>query len=222
MAKGMGEQITIPISTFEITIAYVRPVLNLWLDGAAIVQKMFDVFNSWDIKVDDVEAVTTGKPSEQGVKFKLPQQRIAFFFGPANCKFTKEAASWINADETLGVLASALDALVHHGGVEPGKKSTSLAVHLQPKNVPFRELLWPFLAPAIAQLENSKAEAMAYVVRWKGRRITLDGSGVLANGVFLCLERDFEQTVSLEDIKDAVFNDEAALLALLNVEEVDS
>ena len=216
----MAEPITIPISTFELRISYTRPVLNLWLDRAAIVQAMFDVFAQWNLNVDDVEGVTTGKPSEQGVKFNLPRQKITFFFGPAGCKFTKESATWADAEETIRVLTTALDVLVRQGGVELANRATSLALHLQPKNVPFRELLRPFLVPALAELENSPTEAMAYVVKWKGRRITLDGSAALANGVFLHLERDFDATVPFEDIKTTIFNDETTILKLLNVEEI--
>ncbi len=218
----MAEQITIPISTFEITIAYTRTVLNLWLDRAAVVQAMFDAFQPWSLNIDDVEGITVGKPSEQGVKFRLPLQKVTFFFGPAACKFTKEAATWADAEETLRILTAALDVLIDRGGVELGKRSTSLALHLQPKSIPFKELLWPFLVPAIAQLEDSRAEAMAYVVRWKGRRITLDGSAALANGVFAHLERDFEPTASFDNIRTILLNDELNLFKLLNVEEVES
>jgi hypothetical protein len=218
----MAEQITIPISTFEIAISYVRPVLNLWMDRAIVVQKMFDAFEPWKLTVDDVEAVTTGKPSEQGVKFKLPLEKITFFFGPGGCKFTKEAASWSQADETLHVLNVALGVLIQHGLVEFGKKSTSLILHIQPMNVSFRELLRPFLISTLAELENSAPEVMAYVVRWKGRRITLDGSAALANAVFLHLERDFDAAVSFEEIRETIFKDEATMFALLNVEESES
>jgi hypothetical protein len=216
---AMAEPITIPISNFELNIAYTHPVLNLWLDRAVIVQKMFDVFERWKLNVDDVEGITTGKTSEQGVKFKIPTQGIGFFFGAASCKFTKEAATWAGADETLDVLM-ALDVLVKQAGVELGKRATSLALHLQPKTLSFRELLRPFLPPSFAALENSTAEAMAYVVRWKERRITLDGSAAIANGVFVHLERDFEPTVSFEEMKTTIFKDEAAMLKLLNVEQV--
>jgi hypothetical protein len=218
----MAEQITIPISTFDISIAYTRPVLSLWLDRAVVVQKMFDVFEQWDLSTDDVEAVTTGKPSEQGVKFRLPSQKITFFFGPAGCKFTKEAATWEAADETLHILNAALEVLVGVGGVQLGKRATSLALHLQPKNVSFKELLRPFLAPTIAALETSLSEAMAYVIRWKGRRLTLDGSAAIANGVFVHMERDFDATVSFDDIKATIYNDEAAIFKLLDVEEADA
>jgi len=105
---------------------------------------MFDAFEPWKLTLDDVEPVTTGKPSEQGVKFKLPLQEITFFFGAASCKFTKEAANWSQADETLNILRVALDVLVQQGRVELGKKSTSLALHLQPQGMPFKELLRPF------------------------------------------------------------------------------
>jgi hypothetical protein len=218
--EAMAEPVSIPISNFEISITYVRPVLNLWLDRAAIVQKMFDVFEPWHLNLDDVEGITTGKPSEQGVKFKLPVQKITFFFGPGGCKFTKESATWTEADETFRVLAAALEVLIRQGGVELGSKATSLALHLQPRAVSFKELLRPFLAPAIAQLENSPAEALAYVVRWAGRRITLDGSAALANGVFIHLERDFDATASFDDVKATVLNDEVTIFRLLNVEQV--
>jgi hypothetical protein len=218
----MPERVTIPIAAFELSIRYTRPVLNLWLDRAVIVQAMFDALSAWQLNVDDVEVITTGKPSEQGVKFNLASRKISFFFSPAGCKFTKEAATWAEADETLKVLDTALELLTKVGGVELGNRSTSLALHVQPKIVPFRDLLRPFLAPAISQLENTPASAMAFIIRWNDRRVTLDGSAALANGVFLRSERDFDASVSLEDMKATIYNDELTLLKLLNVEEVDS
>jgi hypothetical protein len=222
IAEIMAEQITIPISVFEVSIAYKRPFLSVWLNRGTIVQALFDTFQPWGVNVDDIEPITAGKPSEQGVKFKLPLHKITFFFGPAGCKFTKETATWNDAEETLRVLNAALEILVRHGEVELGKKSTSLALHLQPQSVSFKELLFPFLAAAIAQMEPAKAEAMAYIVRWKGRRITLDGSAALANGLFANLERDFDPTVSFDEIKTVILNDELNLFRLLNVEEVAS
>lgn len=217
----MAEQITIPISTFEIAISYAQPLLGLWLNRAEVVQKLFDAFQPWKLGVDDIEAVKTGRPSEQGVKFTIPLQKITFFFGPAGCKFKKDAANWPEADEILHILEVVLKVLVE-AGVELGKKSTSLILHLQPKNVPSKELLRPFLISTLSQLEPSPAEAMAYIVKWNGRRITLDGSAALANGVFLNMEREFDATTSFGEIKETIFKDEATMLALLNVEEVES
>jgi hypothetical protein len=82
--------------------------------------------------------------------------------------------------------------------------------------------LRPFLAPAIVKLEESPAEAMAYVIRWKGRRITLDGSAAIANGIFVNLEREFDSAASFEDMKKTMFNGESTIFKLLNVEEAES
>ena len=67
----MPVPVTIPVALFEVSIAYVRPVISLWLDRATIVQAMFDFFEPSLLNVDDIEAITTGKSSEQGFKFKL-------------------------------------------------------------------------------------------------------------------------------------------------------
>ena len=83
-------------------------------------------------------------------------------------------------------------------------------------------LLRPFLFPSIAALETVPSDAIASVVRWPGRRITLDGSAVLANALFLNLERDFDPNVPLEEMKATIINDETALLKLLDVEEVSA
>jgi len=53
----MPELITIPISTFELSIAYVRPVIVFWLDRATIIQKMFDAFQTWHQKLDNLEGI---------------------------------------------------------------------------------------------------------------------------------------------------------------------
>ena len=36
------------------------------------------------------------------------------------------------------------------------------------------------------------------------------------------MERDFDATVSLDDIKATIYNDEVAIFSLLDVEEVDA
>jgi hypothetical protein len=50
--------VTIPISVFELSIAYARPALTLWLDRAAIVQWMFDVFTPWNLIEPSFTAIT--------------------------------------------------------------------------------------------------------------------------------------------------------------------
>ena len=215
----MPELVSIPISYFEIAITYLRPEIKLWLDRAEIVQAMYETFAPWEGKIDDIEPQTTGKPSEQGVKFNLPNKKISFFFGAASCKFSKDAATWATAGETITILDSALSTLTRITNVKLGKQATSLALHLQPKTLSNKDLIRPFLDERLAMLENTPVTAMAHIARWGNRRVTIDGSAALANAVFLHLERDFEAPINYQTIRDQILADELAVFKMLDVEE---
>lgn len=93
----MAELVTIPISIFEFAVDYERPEFKLWMDRASVVQGIFDALKPWEPRIDDVDAITTGKASEQGFAIKLPLKRVSFFFGPASCRFTRENVDWQTA-----------------------------------------------------------------------------------------------------------------------------
>jgi hypothetical protein len=218
----MRAAITIPISTFELAVVYEKPVIKLMADRAATVQALFTAFAPWSPALDDMELVTTGKPSEQGVKIRIAAQKVSFFFGATSCKFTKDAATWLEADETLRILDTALATLAKVSGVTFGKRVAILSLHLQLKTDSFKDILRPFLVPAILKLDQAPTEATAIVARWPTRRITLDGSAALANGIFVQMEREFDAAATFEVMKDTIRNDETELLAMLGVEEVEA
>lgn len=216
----MAEPVTIPISIFEVVIEYAKPNLRLALTRTDIVEELFDQFGRWDITVDDLEVVNEGKPSEQGVKFKIPKRKIAFFFSAAQARLTWDDANWETAEETIEILTIGLDALARHGKVTPSKFKTAVALHLQPKTVPFVDLLKPFASPPLAKLQDTPLTAFATVLRWEGRRVTVDGSAQLANAVFLRFERDFPGDIPLPVMAHNIHADEEILFAMLGVEEV--
>jgi len=76
----MPEIVTTPMSFFEALIEFERPNFNLLsLERVVVVQSLFEAFSKWNIRVDDMEIITTGKPSEQGIKFKIPAELATFF-----------------------------------------------------------------------------------------------------------------------------------------------
>jgi hypothetical protein len=215
----MIELVTIPISVFEITIDYERPEFRLWIDRAAVVQAIFEALKPWELRIDDVVAITTGKPSEQGFTIKLPLKRVSFFFGAASCTFTRENLDWPTAEETIAILDAALSALVRTSGVALGPKRIAVSLHLQPKSLPFIKLLTPFIAPQLAALDPDPVWTMAAVAKWPKHKVTIDGSGVLANAVFVRFEREFLPTVTYEDIARQLRKDEEELFRILGVQE---
>jgi hypothetical protein len=215
----MAELVTIPISFFELVVDYERPDLKLLGDRAQLLQAVFEALQPWDPSVDDIDSITTGKFSLQGVNFKIPLKRVSLFFGAGSCKFTRDAVDWHSADETMRIFDTSLSAFTRFTGIAMGRKRTVVALHIQPRTVRFMDILNPFLASQLAALEREPVQTMATVAKWGTRRITLDGSGALANALFLKFEREFKSENTNQEIAQQLKHDGEELFRLLGVEE---
>ncbi len=216
----MAESVTVPISILDVTIEFVRPNLRLAMTRTDIVEELFDRFCHWDITVDDLEVISEGKPSEQGVKFKIPKRKTTFFFSPSQAHLTWDDANWNTAGETIEILNIGLDVLAKHGKVEVLKYKTAVILHLQPRNAPFIEILKPFASPALAKIQSTPLTAFATVLRWEGRSVTIDGSAQIANAVYLRFERDFPGSFAIPDLAAEILADEQKLYSIIGIEEV--
>jgi len=215
----MPEKVTIPISIFDYSSDYVRPVISIWMDRAKLVQNMFDVLAKWDLDVDNVEPITKGSPSEQGIKIKIPAKRATLFFGPSDCKFSRDAVDWSTADETAEILRTFLATLMDGTNVQLLNHKTALIMHLQPTTKKFVDLLKPFLPDGLKGFRTGEITSGAAVVKWKDGRVTLDGSAIVANAMYLKYEREFDSSVSFETIATELRAGEDELFRILDVEE---
>jgi hypothetical protein len=215
----MPEIVTTPLSYFEVVFEYAEPNIQLAMNRAAVVQAIYTALKPWHISIDDMEVIQTGKPSEQGVKFKIPEKKSSFFFGPASCKFTRDDTNWTLAEETIQILDAALSALKSSAGITLASQKTLVALHLQPKKVTVADILRPLVSPALARLEPTPAITMATVVKWDNRRVTIDGSAQVANGMFVRYEREFRGDVGYLEIAKQLRADEDALFDMLGVQE---
>jgi hypothetical protein len=214
----MPEPVTTPISYFEVEMEYAEPDIKLWIDRVNVVQAIYAALRPWNITVDDVEILTTGKPSEQGIKFKLPQKLSSFFLGPSYCKFTRDNINWGVAEETILILDAAVAALLSQTAAVIVKRKTILALHLQVKTLPFIQLTAPLIPPRLSSLEKDPAKTVAIIVVWDKRKVTIDGSAQLANGVFVKLEREFDGLIAYADMAGQLKADEDQIFAMLGVE----
>jgi hypothetical protein len=216
---GMAEKVKIPIAIFEYRADFKRPVFDLLLNRAKIVQALFDALSKWKPAIDDIDSITTGKPSEQGFNIKLPQKRVAFFFGASLCRFTKENAGWDTAEETIEILNDALETLIGVTGVELSGHKTAFALHLQPRTKSFLDILRPFLSPALESLGYGKLQGGASIAMWDHGKITVDGSASIANAVYVRLDREFPVTASFEEIARELRASEESIFKMLDIEE---
>lgn len=215
----MPELVTIPISFFEYSADFERPVVALWMDRGKVLEAMFDALKPWKPHIDNVEVITTGKTSDQGINFKLPNIRVAFFFGPSGCKFTKEAADWAGAEEIIRILDTARSTLITTSGAVVSAQKAVIAMHMQPKTKNFIDLLKPFVDSQVVSLHDEQLKTAATIVKWERNKLIMDGSGSLANGLFIRLEKDFDYSVSFDEIARELKKDEEGVFKLLDIEE---
>ena len=222
LRRPMPELVTIPISFFEIAIDYARPDIRVLGDRVPLVEQVLAVLLPYNVTLDDIEVLTTGKLSEQGVAFKVPQQDITFFVGATMAKFTRSRVSWDVVRATLGILEALLGVLAKLSTVPMGRQRTTLAVHLQPKTAPFQEILRPLIPSPFSELGDANFSTMANITKWGDHAITIDGSATIANGIYLKLERTFADSVTLADIATQIRKDELEVFAALGIEEATS
>jgi hypothetical protein len=215
----MAELVTFPISYFEVEMEYTEPHMKLWLDRVNAVQAVYAALKPWNVTIDDVDIVTTGKPSEQGIKFKIPQKLSTFFFSASYCKFTRDSTNWAIAEETVRIIDAAVTALRSQIGGVIAKRKTVIVLHIQLKTTPFVQLVAPLMPKQLSALEDGPVKTMASIIVWDKRKITIDGSAQLANGIFLKYEREFDGSVPYADIAFQLKADEDQILTMLGVQE---
>ena len=215
----MPELVTIPISYFELVVEYERPEWKLWADRGSVIEAIFDSLKAWNPNIDDVEFLNSGKASEQGINLKLPLKRVSLFFSPVSYRFTQQNPDWQSSVETIAILDHALSSLIRLSGIKIATQKAEIGMHIQPRSLTFVDILRPFIAPPLATLESEPIVSLAAVGRWNKRRVTVDGSAAIANGVYLRLERDFPVATSYEEISQQLKNDQMNLFEVLGVEE---
>ena len=216
----MPHRITVPITLFEITIEYLRPNMRLLMDRGQVVEQLFEGFSPWNVRVDNVEVITEGLQSAQGVKFKMPAKKTSFWFGAGSCKLNRDDMEWEYAEEIVQILDIGYNILHERGGVQKGSFKTSIAMHLQPSTAKYIDLLKALASPRLLALDASPLKATASIVKWDKRRITVDGSNQIAYGIFVRLERDFDGSETYDTIAKQLRIDEQEIFTLLDVEMV--
>ena len=108
----MSEIVSTPISFFDLEIEYQEPNFKAATERAPVAQAIWDALKPWNITMDDLELVTTGKLSEQGIRFRLPKKSSMFFFGAASCRFVRDNTGWDIAEETITIIDAAVQALL--------------------------------------------------------------------------------------------------------------
>ena len=206
----MPERIVIPSSFAEYEANFRRPVLAmLALDRVTVVQRIFDSWEPWKLTLNNVEVKSDGNLAEQAITFKLSEKGIALILTAVGFRFTKENATWSAAEETQAILHAAKTAVMDATNMELTSQAFTIALHFQPTTKRNTLVLAPLFTDHLSQVFASEPTVYATSVRWKDRLVSIDGSAVYANGIFLRLSHTFDGFASLEQILERGFDQSA-------------
>lgn len=214
----MAVLVSIPISFCDLVVDYQQPDFGLFADRAPLVKELFNALADWGPLVDNLEVLNTGKLSEQGISLRLPTRSASFFLGPASSRFTQDNPNWTSAEETIDLIEALLHVLGSRS-VEMSVKRAGLAMHIQPDDILIMDILSPLVSANLRTLDAEPLVTLASVLKWRDRRVMIDGSNAIANGIFIRLDRDFPSSVSSKEIVAQVREDQSELFKRLNIEE---
>ncbi|MDX1983586.1 MAG: hypothetical protein SFV51_25160 [Bryobacteraceae bacterium] len=147
---------------------------------------------------------------------------MSIFFGHGHCRIVRDGISWQSTEETVEILNAAVPALCGASSVTISRQRASIAMHIQLRSGPFIRTLRPLISTHLPSLEAEPIQTMAAVVKWQNRKVTVDGSAAVANGVFLRLEREFSWTASYSEIATRIRSGQDSVFELLGVGESQS
>ncbi len=146
----------------------------------------------------------------------VPARSFALGFGKVHIR--AENLDWTEADRFISSHRAALDAVRQKGGAEIQSQQLVVAMHIQLKDRPRKDVTAALLSPVAAKLLDGEAD-FSGVVLLRGKAIfVIDASVGIANGLFLRINREHPPEASFEELAEVLRNDEKRIFDVLGLE----
>jgi hypothetical protein len=189
----MPEPVRIPVAAAELTARFASPCLPI-LAGRRpeVFETLVKALQPFGFQLANAEIIASPKPSEDRLIFRLPERGISIQVGAEECKLTKEAASWLSAEDDVKIWCAVESSLSSAVSPVIGSRTATVAMHVVPSSRSRDELLRPFLPLPLTRLFDSRCIAHAAHVRFEdGCELLFDYSLAYANGLFIRLTMVF-------------------------------
>ncbi len=217
----MPELVRIPAATAEVVARFDRPYIGLLVaDRGKVFEAIMTALLPFNFRLANTEVVSTGKPAEEKLIFRIPERGITFQYGAEEYRFTKDGSSWSTAAEDVAVWSAAENALLTEGAAKVASCTAMLAMHIVPLSKTRDEVIAPFISAPLKQFSGRQTKAFGCHIRFAdGGEVLLDYSLGHANGVFLRVSSQMEGKPPIVDILARVRSDEEQMFKMLDVQE---
>ena len=203
---------------FEYRANFKEPITIFWSGGrqAEIIDSMHKALAPWRLDLDNIAWQQTAKTlSEIQLSFNVPSQFASVQVGVAGVTLTALNPDWSRAPELTGLFQASLGALKASTGQDFKFQQTTLGFHLKPPlGRPFREVVTRFVN---AETLGVDATMFGVSVYYSDHTFVVDASGVIQDGLFVKLVRNFAPEKEFEEMAKAVYTDEEGVLRRLGL-----
>jgi hypothetical protein len=207
---------TVPTAFIEYRLNFVRSILEKWRENPEIIQALLETLRPWNVHLSNVSIKQA--PTNLGelqITFEIIRQRVVFNLFLEAASLFATNVGWGDAPNLRKMVEAIQPSLVRSANVEVANIQATLAFHITPRGKDVRQITKKFAPPGEAVDESVTAFGFS-IYRGDSSRV-VDLSLLHPNSLFVRMIRNFEQSVSLNDIEAALRSDQASILDLIGL-----
>lgn len=217
-------QAEITYSVLDYNAPFRTPLLGIQSSPGVLVSKVLKELEPSGYTFSGVEVnLPTLKLDELTIMFRrtappTPNRNLSLGFGKVH--ITAENLDWTEAEQFISTHSAALNAVHDIAGAELQSQQLVVAMHIQVKDRPRKDVTAPLLSPVAAGLFDSEPEFSGVVLLQGRALILIDASVGIANGIFLRISREHGPKATFDELAEALRNDEKRVFETLGLEGV--
>jgi len=217
-------QAEITYSLLEYTSAFKRPILEPSSPPAKLIAAILDALRPGGYTFDGVEVnLQVRKLDEYAIVFRrttpaFPGRSLTLGLGKVLIR--AENLDWTEAENFISGQRAALNAIREVGGAEIQSQQLVVAMHIQLKDRPRKDVTAPLVSPVALNLLGGEADFSGVILLRDKAILTIDASLGFANALFVRMSREHPPEAGLEDLAEALRKDEEKIFDVLGLEGI--
>lgn len=222
--KPESTQAEIVYSALEYTAIFKDPILESAAKPAGLVTPILKALAPWDFKLDGVQIKThSEKLSDHAITFRhgldVAPDRV-LVLGLDKATFTAMNLSWEEAEPFVALVQAGMATIREAARAEVNSQSVNLAMHVQLKEKPRKDVTAPLLSTRGLGLLSEEAKSPGVILIGDKASLVVDASVGYENALFIRIQRQHPAQATLQELAAALRKDEEHLFSALCLEGI--
>ena len=188
-----------------------------------MVAPFMEALAPWGFAFEETEfQLASAKPRDHAVTFQRPstapppQMRVVVRW--SSLTVSVDQPDWSGSESIARLCSTALETIVRVANVPVQSQQVSLNMHVQSKTTPRSDLTGVLLTPQARELMDGAIVGQGLILHRENAMILIDNSAAFANGLFVRIQRTFDNAAGIGQIAEILLRDERKLWDVLGLE----